>query len=80
MEEETVEAEEEGVVLEKVLETLPTSKSGMVQTINSLLTEMTKDELQFKVKHLLEVLTASEKEILEREGGLNLSEVDYLMM
>lgn len=76
LEEETVEAEEDGVVLEKVLETLPTSKSGMVQTINSLLTEMTKDELQFKVKHLLEVLTASEKEILEREGGLNLSEVD----
>ena len=74
--EETAEAEEEGVVLEKVLETLPTSKSGMVQTINSLLTEMTKDELQFKVKHLLEVLTASEKQILEREGGLNLSEVD----
>lgn len=76
LEEETAEAEEEGVVLETVLETLPTSKSGMVQTINSLLTEMTKDELQFKVKHLLEVLTASEKEILEREGGLNLTEVD----
>ena len=76
LEEETAELEEEGVVLEKVLETLPTSKSGMVQTINSLLTEMTKDELQFKVKHLLEVLTASEKQILEREGGLNLSEVD----
>lgn len=75
--EESAEAEEEeGVVLETVLETLPTSKSGMVQTINSLLTEMTKDELQFKVKHLLEVLTASEKEILEREGGLNLTEVD----
>jgi len=74
--EESIAAEEEGVVLETVLETLPTSKSGMVQTINSLLTEMTKDELQFKVKHLLEVLTASEKEILEREGGLNLSEVD----
>lgn len=74
--EESAEAEEEGVVLETVLETLPTSKSGMVQTINSLLTEMTKDELQFKVKHLLEVLTASEKQILEREGGLNLSEVD----
>ena len=76
LEEETAEAVEEGVVLETVLETLPTSKSGMVQTINSLLTEMTKDELQFKVKHLLEVLTASEKEILEREGGLNLTEVD----
>ena len=80
LEEETAEesnaAEAEGVVLETVLETLPTSKSGMVQTINSLLTEMTKDELQFKVKHLLEVLTASEKQILEREGGLNLQEVD----
>ena len=76
LEEESAEAEEEGVVLETVLETLPTSKSGMVQTINSLLTEMTKDELQFKVKHLLEVLTASEKQILEREGGLNLTEVD----
>ena len=74
--EEAAEAEEEGAILETVLETLPTSKSGMVQTINSLLTEMTKDELQFKVKHLLEVLTASEKEILEREGGLNLTEVD----
>ena len=77
--EESVDAEieeEEGAILETVLETLPTSKSGMVQTINSLLTEMTKDELQFKVKHLLEVLTASEKEILEREGGLNLTEVD----
>ena len=74
--EETAEAEEEGAILETVLETLPTSKSGMVQTINSLLTEMTKDELQFKVKHLLEVLTASEKQILEREGGLNLTEVD----
>jgi hypothetical protein len=74
--EESAEAEEDGVVLETVLETLPTSKSGMVQTINSLLTEMTKDELQFKVKHLLEVMTASEKEILEREGGLNLTEVD----
>jgi hypothetical protein len=74
--EESIAAEEEGVVLETVLETLPTSKSGMVQTINSLLTEMTKDELQFKVKHLLEVLTASEKQILEREGGLNLQEVD----
>jgi len=70
------EVEEVGAVLEAVLETLPTSKSGMVKTINSLLTEMTKDELQFKVKHLLEVLTASEKEILEREGGLNLTEVD----
>ena len=82
LEEETAEesnaaeAEEEGAILETVLETLPTSKSGMVQTINSLLTEMTKDELQFKVKHLLEVLTASEKQILEREGGLNLQEVD----
>ncbi len=76
--EETTETEEEssGAVLEAVLETLPTSKSGMVQTINSLLTEMTKDELQFKVKHLVEVLTSTEKEILEREGGLNLSEVD----
>ena len=74
--EESIAAEEEGTVLETVLETLPTSKSGMVQTINSLLTEMTKDELQFKVKHLIEVLTASEKEILERDGGLNLTEVD----
>lgn len=74
--EESIAAEEEGAILETVLETLPTSKSGMVQTINSLLTEMTKDELQFKVKHLLEVLTASEKQILEREGGLNLQEVD----
>ena len=71
-----VEIEESGVVLEKVLETLPTSKSGMVKTINTLLTEMTKDELQFKVKHLVEVLTATEKEILEREGGLNLTDVD----
>ena len=70
------EIEETGAVLETVLETLPTSKSGMVRTINSLLTEMTKDELKFKVKHLLEVLTASEKQILEREGGLNLTEVD----
>ena len=77
LEEETVEeVEETGAVLEAVLETLPTSKSGMVQTINSLLAEMTKDELQFKVKHLVEVLTATEKEILEREGGLNLTEVD----
>ena len=78
LEEETVEPEvqETGAVLEAVLETLPTSKSGMVQTINSLLAEMTKDELQFKVKHLVEVLTATEKEILEREGGLNLTEVD----
>ena len=71
-----VEIEESGAVLEKVLETLPTSKSGMVKTINTLLTEMTKDELQFKVKHLVEVLTATEKEILEREGGLNLTDVD----
>ena len=63
LEEETVETEveETGAVLEAVLETLPTSKSGMVQTINSLLAEMTKDELQFKVKHLVEVLTATEK-------------------
>ncbi len=78
LEEETVEpeVEETGTVLEAVLETLPTSKSGMVQTINSLLAEMTKDELQFKVKHLVEVLTATEKQILEREGGLNLTEVD----
>ena len=40
------EVEEKGAVLETVLETLPTSKSGMVKTINTLLTEMTKDELQ----------------------------------
>lgn len=76
LEEETSEVEEEGAILESILETLPTSKSGMVQTINSLLTEMTKDELQFKVKHLVEVLTSTEKQILEREGGLNLTEVD----
>ena len=73
---ELTDEETEGAVLESVLETLPTSKSGMVQTINTLLTEMTKDELQFKVKHLVEVLTATEKQILEREGGLNLTEVD----
>jgi hypothetical protein len=78
LEEETVETEveETGTVLEAVLETLPNSKSGMVQTINSLLAEMTKDELQFKVKHLVEVLTATEKEILEREGGLNLTDIE----
>ena len=76
LEEETSEVEEEGAILESILETLPTSKSGMVQTINSLLTEMTKDELQFKVKHLVEVLTSTEKQILEREGGLNLTDVD----
>ncbi len=74
--EESVETEEEGAILETVLETLPTSKSGMVKTINTLLTEMNKDELQFKVKHLVEVLVSSEKQILERDGGLNLSEVD----
>ena len=73
---EEIEVEETGAVLEAVLETLPNSKSGMVQTINSLLAEMTKDELQFKVKHLVEVLTATEKEILEREGGLNLTDIE----
>ncbi|MBA94875.1 MAG: hypothetical protein CMP21_03850 [Rickettsiales bacterium] len=78
LEEETTETEveETGAVLENLLETLPTSKSGMVQTINSMLAEMTKDELQFKVKHLVEVLTATEKEILEREGGLNLTDIE----
>ena len=73
---ELTDEETEGLVLESILETLPTSKSGMVQTINNLLSEMNKDELQFKVKHLVEVLLASEKEIVERDGGLNLSEVD----
>jgi len=76
LEEETAEAEEVGDVLESVLQTLPNSKSGMVQTINSMLSEMTKDELQFKVKHLLEVLTSTEKQILEREGGLNLTDIE----
>ena len=73
---ELVEDEAESAVLESVLETIPSSKSGMVQTINSLLSEMNKEELQFKVKHIVEVLLASEKQILEREGGLNLTDID----
>ncbi len=68
--------ETEELVIESILETIPTSKSGMVQTINAMLSEMTKDELQFKVKHIVEVLMASEKQILQREGGLNLTDVD----
>lgn len=73
---ELSEEETEELVLESILETIPTSKSGMVQTINTMLSEMTKDELQFKVKHIVEVLTASEKQIVEREGGLNITDVD----
>lgn len=73
---EVSEEETDELVIESILETIPNSKSGMVQTINTMLSEMTKDELQFKVKHIVEVLTASEKQILEREGGFNLTDVD----
>ena len=73
---ELTDEETEGAVLESILETIPNSKSGMVQTINNLLSEMKKDELEFKVKHIVEVLLASEKEIVEREGGLDLQSVD----
>ncbi len=73
---ELTDEETEGAVLESILETIPNSKSGMVQTINNLLSEMKKDELQFKVKHIVEVLLASEKQIVEREGGLDLESID----
>tara|TARA_B100001094_G_scaffold134704_1_gene130443 strand:- start:4356 stop:5450 length:1095 start_codon:yes stop_codon:yes gene_type:complete len=73
---ELTDEETEGAVLESILESIPNSKSGMVQTINNLLSEMKKDELEFKVKHIVEVLLASEKQIVEREGGLDLESID----
>jgi len=75
-EEDEEESLEETTNLETVLEDLPSTKSGMVQSINSLLSQMRKSELEFKINHIMEVLLASEKEIVERESGLDLSALD----
>ena len=75
-EEDEEESLEETANLETVLEDLPSTKSGMVQSINNLLSQMRKSELEFKINHIMEVLLASEKEIVERENGLDLSALD----
>lgn len=75
-EEEDEDSVEESANLETVLEDLPSTKSGMVQSINNLLSQMRKSELEFKINHIMEVLLASEKEIVERENGLDLSALD----
>ena len=75
-EEEEEESLEETSNLETTLEDLPNTKSGMVQSINNLLSQMRKSELKFKINHIMEVLLASEKEIVERESGLDLSALD----
>ena len=75
-EDEDEDSMDESVNLETVLEDLPSTKSGMVQSINNLLSQMRKSELEFKINHIMEVLLASEKEIVERENGLDLSALD----
>ena len=75
-EEEEEDSVEESVNLESAMKDMPNTKSGMVQSINNLLSQMKKDELKFKISHIMEVLIATEKELVEKESGLNLSALD----
>ena len=74
--EEEEDSVEESVNLESAMKDMPNTKSGMVQSINNLLSQMKKDELKFKISHIMEVLIATEKELVEKESGLNLSALD----
>jgi len=75
-EDEEEDSVEESINLESAMKDMPNTKSGMVQSINNLLSQMKKDELKFKISHIMEVLIATEKELVEKESGLNLSALD----
>ena len=75
-EEEEEDSVEESINLESAMKDMPNTKSGMVQSINNLLSQMKKDELKTRISHIMEVLLATEKELYEKESGLNLSALD----
>ena len=67
---------EESTNLESAMKDMPNTKSGMVQSINNLLSQMKKDELKTRINYIMEALLATEKELHEKETGLNLSALD----